>query len=600
MIKQKYLFILKSGFVFKIAISLTLLTIFNKEINSQISNETLEQHAANLENNGNINGALEYYNKAAYSYWNTNFVDKAISCFEKTLELSKSSNNTKGIYNAVNNLGLLYSEKDNYSKALEFFTSALDISRKNKNVSEIPSNLYNVASALQSSGKYKESFDFLNELLKRSQEENNLKLILKSYSYLAIAYEKTGASAKAFEYYEKFKALDSKLKKDEIEKIQSEANTVKAEKAATEIKLNQTTSTLRQTSDSLDISQRIAKEQKMQNELISSKLREEENKLKYEKKIRRVQSYTISIISLLLISLLFMFLQKRKDNRLLKQKNFEIEKQKEEISEQNIKLERQNNNIRDSIHYAKNIQSTILPESSLLDNLAENFIIYLPKDIVSGDFYWFDIINDNPSNWKAIFAVVDCTGHGVPGAFMSLIGNRLLNEITDKKGIFTPSEILNTLNQNLKVALKQDTGENEDGMDVCICTVEKNENKFKIIYSGAKRPLIHWQASTDEIKTLNPQRQSIGGRKPANPVAFVDQHLELHAGDMIFLSSDGLIDQNGYENKKFGTAKLFELLKKNSKLAPLEQKKILLAEYQSFLGNAEQRDDITLFGIKLI
>jgi serine phosphatase RsbU (regulator of sigma subunit) len=567
--------------------------------------ESLEQQAQDFNKQGNNNKALEFFNKAGYGYWSLNQYEKAISCFENAANICQQANNNSGLFHAINNLGLLYTQKEDNSKALTYFMKALEINKKLHDKSELSSNLFNIALTLQNLNRYKESIEYFNEVMKIAQEESDLKLLLKCYGHIASSYEKMGVSEKAFDYYEKFEALDHKIKNDEMANVTSTANqkviVATAEKNATEIKLDQTTTTLHQTADSLTVTQQLAKERQMQNDLISSRLREEESKVRYEKKIRRVQSWTISIISILLISLAFMFRQKLKDNDLLKQKNIEIEKQKEEISIQNTKLERQNSNIRDSITYALTIQNAILPSLESMQKFFDCFVVYLPKDIVSGDFYWFMPLKTDVNNWKTLMAVVDCTGHGVPGAFMSLIGNRLLSEIINKKNIANPAEILNTLNRNLCLALKQDTSDNEDGMDICLCMVEKSGENYIVDYAGAKRPLIYFSVKSGEIKTLIADRQSLGGhRKLNNSFSFSVQHIELQKGDILYLSSDGLIDQNGPDHRRFGSIKLLEILKSNA-LEPIsKQKDNVLKDYYKFLASEEQRDDITLIGARLI
>ena len=159
-----------------------------------------------------------------------------------------------------------------------------------------------------------------------------------------------------------------------------------------------------------------------------------------------------------------------------------IRSQKNKIEEQRDILDLQNQNINASIQYAQNIQRAILPVQNQISNLFESFIIYRPKDIVSGDFYWFTQINNT-----AFLAAVDCTGHGVPGAFMSMIGNSHLNEIVIEKQITNPAKILTLLNEKIIVSLRQDETANKDGMDVCFISIDLKSNE--ITFSGAKRPL---------------------------------------------------------------------------------------------------------------
>jgi len=188
-----------------------------------------------------------------------------------------------------------------------------------------------------------------------------------------------------------------------------------------------------------------------------------------------------------------------------------LELQNQEIVKQSEHIEMQNQNIKASIRYALTIQKAFLPREDDLKHLGEHFILYKPKDIVSGDFYWMSIVE------KTIFiAAVDCTGHGVPGAFMSMVGNRLLNEIVNEKHIFIPSEILTELNAGIYKVLRQDQSDNNDGMDLCLCKMEKFENETKITFCGARRPIFYYSKNCSELQTLKSDRKSIGGSQARN------------------------------------------------------------------------------------
>ncbi len=277
------------------------------------------------------------------------------------------------------------------------------------------------------------------------------------------------------------------------------------------------------------------------------------------------------------------------------QRNEEINAQKEKLVLQNRKIEIQNQNINASISYAKDIQQAILPIDSNLQQYFEHFVIYKPKDIVSGDLYWFSEIGS-----YVFLAVIDCTGHGVPGAFMSMIANRLISSVVNEQNIFSPAEILKHLDLGVSKALKQDQTENKDGMDVCLIRLDKQENNVEMIFAGAKRSLIYYDGQKKEIRTIKGDRTSIGGiterRKELN---FTNKGLSLKKGDILYLSSDGYIDQNNTNRKRFGTKRLMILLREIAHLDMNEQRSILLKVMQEFQGSAEQRDDITLLVVKL-
>ncbi len=285
------------------------------------------------------------------------------------------------------------------------------------------------------------------------------------------------------------------------------------------------------------------------------------------------------------------------------QKSEELIAQREELKFQNNKIEIQNKNIRSSIIYAHNIQKSILPVRSEMDMFFESFIIFRPKDIVSGDFYWFAYLPAKDGECEKIFvAVIDCTGHGVPGAFMSLIANRLLNEIVLENKIVVPSEILETLDIKVKKALRQDKTDNNDGMDLCLCRIDrKDKNNYNVIFSGAKRPLFYFLKNDKKISILKSDRRSIGGiSRKRKKNRFTNQEIKVKKDDVLWLSSDGMIDQNNEARKRYGTPAFINLIEKIKKETLQDQKLIIEKEMKEYQGNEEQRDDIAVWGIKII
>ncbi len=218
----------------------------------------------------------------------------------------------------------------------------------------------------------------------------------------------------------------------------------------------------------------------------------------------------------------------------------------------------------------------------------------MPKDVVSGDFYWFSKLN----NIQAIFVLADCTGHGVPGAFMSMIGNTLLHEITKTKGISSPAEILLNLHHGIRNVLKQEESQNSDGMDISVCLFEKNESKktYQVTFAGAKGSIFY---SKDlQIEQLNGDRITIGGftERKRN---FTNQSFTLNKEDVIYFTSDGYIDQHNVERKRFNSHHFKELLTKICNLSIPEQEKVMLFALKEHQQAEEQRDDISVVGIKL-
>jgi serine phosphatase RsbU (regulator of sigma subunit)/DNA-binding NarL/FixJ family response regulator len=282
-----------------------------------------------------------------------------------------------------------------------------------------------------------------------------------------------------------------------------------------------------------------------------------------------------------------------KVNLLLAEKSQELEQEKEKVVAMNAMLERKNKDITDSIQYAQRIQNSVLQEPTLLQKLIPNsFLLFLPKDIISGDFYWWADLVD-----AYVLAVADCTGHGVPGAFMSLLGTSLLNKVVKEYGITEPGAILQSLNIQLQYTFNQpNTFEQSlDGMDIAVCTIEKQNQLLR--FAGARRPLLFIR--NQEISILEGSKISIGEIQP-NPPPFKTVSLQLQKGDNCYLFSDGFVDQyGGADNKKFTFRRLKELLAHISDLPMAEQKKRLLSEFKAWKQDGEQTDDIAVLGFKI-
>ncbi|HAN79764.1 MAG TPA: hypothetical protein DCQ31_19385 [Bacteroidales bacterium] len=301
--------------------------------------------------------------------------------------------------------------------------------------------------------------------------------------------------------------------------------------------------------------------------------------------------------------------QKRLLEVQVKERTAEVEKQKQQIElqrdnleVQNQRIELQNDSIRSSINYAKNIQNAILPTKQTIESVFDSFTIYRPKDIVSGDFIWFNAKYNDEEIPTYYAAAVDCTGHGVPGAFMSLIGSRLLNEIVNEIGVHSPDDILERLDEKIIEALKQQQSENNDGMDVCLCAIQKIDNdNVRVLYAGAKRPLFLFRSNLNELQTVDADRRSIGGTslKRKKGLKFKLNELTLSHNDRLYLTSDGVIDQNSLDRQRFGTKRFLESVKESVNLDMEFQQKYINDALNNYMDKAEQRDDITVFGIKI-
>lgn len=279
------------------------------------------------------------------------------------------------------------------------------------------------------------------------------------------------------------------------------------------------------------------------------------------------------------------------------QRNIELGKAHQKLRQSKEIIEEKNRHIMDSMQYASKIQEAMLPIQERMENeLEEHFVIYRPKDIVSGDFYWFDVIGD-----YYYLAVADCTGHGVPGALLSMIGYMMLNEAVKGLDMYDPAMILDYLHQGFRSVLKQEIEEHHtnDGMDIGLARIDVNTGK--IVFAGAGRPL--YLVSGSELVEIKGDRKSIGGRQREEKRLFTNHEFvnppETRGRIMIYLTSDGFVDQHNPEDRKYGSRQLKKFLRDNAYLSAYRQKEALLKELKTHQSDAEQRDDITLIGIRL-
>ena len=265
-----------------------------------------------------------------------------------------------------------------------------------------------------------------------------------------------------------------------------------------------------------------------------------------------------------------------------------------ELQESKSIIEFQNKRISDSINYARRLQKAILPSSKTISSvLKDHFMIYKPKDVVSGDFPWMF----TQGNYVYL-GVVDCTGHGVPGAMLSMIGYLLLNTIASSSDNKTPAQILFELHQQIVKTLKQAVEGNNasDGMDIGLCRIDCD--KREIIYSGAHRPLLVFTDA--KVEQFKGDRYPIGGVQYKRGNNFTDKKLQLKQGDTFYLFSDGLPDQFGGPNgRKYGMKRLRDFISSNTHLPMIELQRRFNDEIEDWMEDERQLDDILLLGVRL-
>jgi len=295
-------------------------------------------------------------------------------------------------------------------------------------------------------------------------------------------------------------------------------------------------------------------------------------------------------------------IEKQKQDILLKNEELivqkeELQTQKDSILKQKEIIEEHSQLINESIQYASSIQRAILPSTQNLNLFFENFIIFKPKDIVSGDFYWF---SDNNPNFL-FFAVGDCTGHGVPGSFLSLISSYLLNNIFNEKGITDPKEALEILEIKFNRFLNKQSSHNIDGMDISILKFDRNSNE-SFIFAGAKSSIIVLNSKTKELKRYKGARKGIGNlsnKETKHKISFINTKIPIEKDTIIYIYTDGYIDQNNTERKRFGTQRLKDKLIEISDDNFPQQKISLLRTLDEWQQNSTQRDDITIVALRV-
>ncbi|MCG8698994.1 MAG: SpoIIE family protein phosphatase [Bacteroidales bacterium] len=539
-------------------------------------------------NAGNKAEAATHYNKAAYLLRKSNKKNEAITYYEMVLKINAELDNSNGVILTRDNLSMLYTETEQYEKAIAYLKKNLGHYKSKGNSKQVISIESNIADSYRELKNYDEAIALILGSIEKSKELSDLKLLKRCYGIAYEIYDAKGDSDNSRKYFELYAAIDKKIKENRMVEIQEtaekEVTEAQTAKAQTEEKLAETVTTLQKVEE-------LTQEQKLQLEVNDLKIKEQDALLKVEQQQKIFFKRIFYIVAIFSAALLFLItVLVRLINRL--------KRAKEEISSQKVKLERQHKEIKASIRYANTIQTAILPSMKEIHQYFDAFIIYMPKDIVSGDFYWFSK-QETQYGESWFISVIDCTGHGVPGAFMSMIGSQILNEIVNEKGIYEPEKILEQLHDGIHLALRQNETDNNDGMDLGLCRIEKNANKYNVTFAGAKRPLYYCK-DNQPIENLKADRRSIGGYKAHRQKnKFESKTIELSSNDRLYIFSDGITDQNNGQRKKYGRQRLEALLDKfeGDSLEAQEQK--ILNDYNAFVDLQEQRDDITILGIKL-
>ncbi len=541
--------------------------------------------------------------------------DKALEYLFKSETIYTTLNTPKDLDVVYIALGNVYLRKKEYVKAEEYYNKSLEMAKKSGSKSQIAGMLSNIGVINYEQGKYDKSIEYYTEALAIRKEMNSPFAIADSYLTLSNTYYDKKDFEKSYDYYKKYHMLLDSVRgvssKKEMAEMQTKYEIKEKEQQIGMLSKEQEVKTLLLAKNTKELlNQQLLNEGKLkeidllnknkiinENELKVSKMAESEkqkeleiankDKLINEKEANRQKQvryiFTGGFIVALILALFILrsYVQKRKDNAL-------ISTQKKEVEHQNEMIRDQKKEITDSINYAQRIQQAILPHTNDI-KIKEHFILYKPKDIVSGDFYFY---KQTPEGY--IMAVADCTGHGVPGAFMSLIGSKELKEITEHTT--EPGKILSKLNVAVKNTLKQNREDaTRDGMDILLIHVTGN----KILFSGANRPLWYVEKTTGLLKEIKATKHAIGGLTE-NDQEFEQLELELMKGDVLYLSSDGFADQfGGDKGKKLTTKKMKDELTAIFNEPMDKQESYLDAMIEKWRGGIEQLDDICVIGIRM-
>jgi serine phosphatase RsbU (regulator of sigma subunit) len=576
--------------------------------------------SAQKEQQGDKKEASRFLNMAASMCWESKNYPQAIRHFEKSLQLNESIGNENGISMINNNLGMIYADAADYEKSLIYFEKTLETRRKTKERLGIIAANVNIAVVLNNLKRHNEAGKYLEDALKLATEMNDTQQIRSCYGMLAETYQKAGNQQLSMQYfamYRTFHEMEQKTKEGQYKQVAEQARLnqllAEAEKKNKELELLNKNKQLVEKEKELVQSDKATEELMTQstkqelaidvlkkNNLIKElTIKEEEAKLDAERRFRNLVIAGLALMLLLTGLVFYNYLQKQKINKKLIRQNEEINKQRQEIDDKNKNLEQafseiknKNEKITASINYARMIQQATLPSPERIHTLLpESFVFYKPKDIVSGDFYWI-----GEKDHKIIVTAADSTGHGVPGAFMSMLGTNLLNRITSRTQP-EPDLILHELHKGLNTTLNKKETDNKDGMDMALFVIDKNNNK--ISFAGAKNSLAYIQ--NGELTVIKGNRETVGGHYEEKERFFTRTDINLNTPTWLYVFTDGFQDQFGGENgeKKFSSRRLHELILQNHQKDMSSQKQVFEETIENWRKNYKQIDDILVIGVKV-
>jgi len=525
--------------------------------------------------------------------------DKSISYGEQALKMLRKVKYTPDDEASIyNSLGGAYFYKKDFSKSLKYYEKEIILIEKSGS-SAVFRSYFNIATLSMETKNTSKAISYFKKTIEAGRKFNEKEAINACYYNLSAIYESEKDYGESLKYLRMYMVGLTSDAKQKLTVLETDYEKVKKEKAEKENLANQLIQDTIKKSEKID---NLTEESKNKDTIISTKefeimkqrsiVLEREQKVREQLRIIFFGGAASIIIFVFSIFLFRMYRQKRKALNELKIKNAEIMQQKEEIESQRDEIQDKNKKITESINYAHRIQNALLPgESTMKEFLKDYFILNKPKDIVSGDFYFVTKIKN-----KIYIGVADCTGHGVPGALMSMLGMTFMNHVLSRHEVNTSNEVLDKIRMEVIESLKQKdiTTDQLDGMDLAFVIIDFEEMKAQ--FSGANNPL--YLLRNNEIIQYKPDKMPLAIYRKMHPFAF--QEFEIIKGDLIYMFSDGYADQiGGPNNEKFKYNNLRSLLLEVAPLEMVEQKKELERRITDWIGRSEQIDDILLFGMKI-
>lgn len=518
-------------------------------------------------------------NSIGLIYRNQGFTDKALEMYRKSLAIRRQSAGPLDIATSLNNIGVILYHEERYDEAMKYHKEALKLRRQEDYPSGIANSLNNIGLVHADRGELKKAIVAMEEALKIRIDLDEKPGISESNIDLGLVYSKLGQAEKAKEYTERGFTLARKIGYPRLMKNASRLLADVYEQEGDAKKALQYYKVFIQMRDSLnnEETQRatIVREAKYNYEKQKAIDQVESEKERYR---QRLITYT-SIIGAVLIGIFLIFVIQRL--RLSRRQNKIIRDQKTLVEEKNTE-------ILASINYAERIQSAILPSpETIARTFPRSFVYYRPKDIVAGDFYWIDKRGD-----IAFIAVGDCTGHGVPGALMSVVCHNALNRAIGEFKLLDPGKILDKTRELVLEEFSKQKGSVKDGMDVALCAL----NGKQLLYAGAYNPL--WLVRNDELLEWKADRQPIGPFEKSKP--YTTHTIELQQNDVIYLFSDGFADQFGGDRGKKFRASAFKKLLLDLQKDPINEQSLgLNTVFETWRGEIEQVDDVCVVGVQV-